>query len=247
MKHLNCEKQKGELNSQYGTVWYFNPSTLQSRKFSKDEKIPDGWIKGRKILKSKQFEKCKKHITEYEKHPKLCEYCNQPIPFEKRFLKTCCKEHGKLLNKQSNHATNLKRHSTGGKRHGSGRGKKGWYKGIWCDSSWELALVIYWLDHKIKFERYHGYFEYVFENKKHKYYPDFIHPDGSFTEVKGYSSKQWIAKLNAFPKNLKLSILGKKEIIPIIEYVEKTYGKDFIKMYEPLSSNGQDHCFSSSR
>lgn len=28
----------------------------------------------------------------------------------------------------------------GGYRKGSGRGKKGRYKGYWCDSSWELAL-----------------------------------------------------------------------------------------------------------
>ena len=35
---------------------------------------------------------------------------------------------------------------SGGLRHGSGRGKKGWYKGYWCDSTWELAWVIYQLD-----------------------------------------------------------------------------------------------------
>ena len=245
--HNNSIKQKGKLNSQYGTVWYFNQITQESKKFKLGETIPNGWVKGRKILQSKQFDLAKVHKQQYDKNPKLCGYCNKPIPYERRFKKTCCNDCGKALNRKSNYETNLIRHSLGGKRHGSGRGKKGWYKGIWCDSSWELALVIYWLDHKIKFERYHGYFEYVFKNKKHKYYPDFIHPDGSFTEVKGYSSKQWIAKLNSFPKNLKLSILGKKEIIPIIEYVEKTYGKDFIKMYEPLSSNGKDCCFSSSR
>ena len=33
-------------------------------------------------------------------------------------------------------------HKCGGKRQGSGRGKKGWYKGTWCASSWELAVVV---------------------------------------------------------------------------------------------------------
>lgn len=28
------------------------------------------------------------------------------------------------------------------------RGYKGWYKGIWCDSSWELAYVIFNLEHR---------------------------------------------------------------------------------------------------
>ncbi|MBR4315976.1 MAG: hypothetical protein IKP65_03270 [Alphaproteobacteria bacterium] len=32
--------------------------------------------------------------------------------------------------------TSRKNGISGGKRHGSGRGKKGWYKGYYCDSSW---------------------------------------------------------------------------------------------------------------
>lgn len=31
----------------------------------------------------------------------------------------------------------------GGLRHGSGRGKKGWYKGFYCRSTWELAWLVY--------------------------------------------------------------------------------------------------------
>jgi len=37
----------------------------------------------------------------------------------------------------------------GGYQKKSGRGKWGWYKGFWCDSSYELAYVIYNLDHNI--------------------------------------------------------------------------------------------------
>lgn len=36
----------------------------------------------------------------------------------------------------------MKARKLGGLRVGSGRGKKGWYKGIHCDSSWELAFVV---------------------------------------------------------------------------------------------------------
>ena len=57
------------------------------------------------------------------------------------------------------------------------------YKGYWCDSSWELAYVIYNLEHNIKFERNKQGFEYEFENKKYKYYPDFILEDGTYVEV----------------------------------------------------------------
>lgn len=41
----------------------------------------------------------------------------------------------------------------GGYNPGSGRGKKGWYKGFFCDSSWGLAYIIYCLDHNIDIKR----------------------------------------------------------------------------------------------
>ena len=146
--------------------------------------------------------------------------------------KTCSKEHGYLLNAINNHKTQLIRHSSGGKRSHSGRGKKGRYHGIWCDSSWELAWVIYQEEHQIKFKKYHGYFEYEFEGKMHKYYPDFELEDGTIVEIKGYWSKQWQAKLNQFPKDKRLLILGKNEMDQILKYVKTKYGDDFIQMYE---------------
>lgn len=232
MKHLNHIKQKGKLNSQYGTVWYFNPLTQESKKFLKSDEIPVGWIKGRKILKSKQFEFRKFRVSEYEKNPKLCEYCNNPISYERRFYKTCCREHGLLLRNLHNHETQLIRHTSGGKRSHSGRGKHGRYHGIWCDSSWELAWIIYQEEHQIKFKKYHGYFEYEFEGRLHKYYPDFELEDGTIIEIKGYWSKQWQAKLDQLPKDKKLLILGKNEMVSILKYVKTKYGDDFIQLYE---------------
>jgi hypothetical protein len=41
----------------------------------------------------------------------------------------------------------------GGYERGSGRGKKGWYRGFWCDSTYELVFVVWALDHEIPFER----------------------------------------------------------------------------------------------
>ena len=118
---------------------------------------------------------------------------------------------------------------SGGVRHGSGRGKKGWYKGYWCDSSWELAYVIYNLEHDIKFERNVKGFEYEFNNKKYKYYPDFILDDGTYIEIKGYLDEKGKAKISAI-SNLKL-ILGKKENEKYLDYTIKNYGEDFIKLY----------------
>ena len=39
-------------------------------------------------------------------------------------------------------------------------------------------------------------FEYEFEGKKHNYYPDFKLEDGTYVEIKGYSTSRWCAKLN---------------------------------------------------
>lgn len=137
------------------------------------------------------------------------------------------------LRRQKISNTMKKNPNAGGKRHGSGRGFQGWYKGIWCDSSWELAWVIYNLDHNIHFTRYDGYFEYEFNGTKHKYYPDFQLEDGTIVEIKGVEkSDQWKAKVFQFPLNKKLQIIGKYEISKYLDYVINLYGKDFIKLYE---------------
>lgn len=119
--------------------------------------------------------------------------------------------------------------NSGGKRHGSGRGKQGWYKGIWCDSSWELAFVIYNLEHNIQFERNKEKFYYEYNNKKHYWLPDFI-INNIYYEIKGYEDEKAKIKHSSFTKPLK--IIRNKEIKLYLEYVENKYGKDFIKLYE---------------
>lgn len=118
----------------------------------------------------------------------------------------------------------------GGCRKGSGRGKKGWYKGYWCDSSWELAFVIYNIERDIYFKRNTEGFKYKFKDKVFNYYPDFIMEDGSYVEIKGYETEKTNAKHNQFPYKLKM--LKKEDLIDVFQYVENKYGKDFIKLYE---------------
>lgn len=123
---------------------------------------------------------------------------------------------------------------SGGLRKGSGRGKKGWYKGYWCDSSWELAWVIYNLEHNVKFERNHVGFDYEYKNRKRKYHPDFI-IDETYYEIKGRRSFEKMddenkEKIRQFENNL--IVLYSKEMKPYLEYTIKKYGKDYVKMYE---------------
>jgi len=120
--------------------------------------------------------------------------------------------------------------SRGGYRIGGGRGKKGRYKGIWCDSSWELAWVIFQLDHKNDFSRNTQGFSYSFENKSLKFFPDFVLSNNTFVEIKGWVGDQFKAKLHHFPHQI--SVIGREEIKPFLEYAIKTYGSNFIELYE---------------
>jgi hypothetical protein len=117
----------------------------------------------------------------------------------------------------------------GGAGRGGGRGKSGWYKGYWCDSSWELAYVIYNIDHDIDFVRNKKSFTYIHEGTERKYFPDFIE-NGFYIEIKGYYDESWKSKTRHFDKPLK--VFYKKEMQKYLNYVTEKYGKDFVKMYD---------------
>lgn len=107
------------------------------------------------------------------------------------------------------------------------RCKYGTYKGFYCDSGWELAFLVYTLDHNINIKRNLDCFEYIYEDKIHKYYPDFI-VDNIYYEVKGrYTDKDW-SKINQFPADLELVIIDSKEIYKYIKYCETTYGINYL-------------------
>ena len=52
---------------------------------------------------------------------------------------------------------------------------------------------------------------------------------GTITEVKGFKTEQWLAKLEANPD---VKVLYEKDLEPVLEYVKIKYGKDFISLYE---------------
>jgi hypothetical protein len=121
-----------------------------------------------------------------------------------------------------------KERKLGGYVQGSGRGKKGWYKGFFCDSSWELAYVVYCLEHNIDIKRNTKKRQYIWQGIVKNYIPDFI-VQGTITEVKGFKTEQWLAKLEANPD---VKVLYETDLEPVLEYVKNKYGKDFISLYE---------------
>lgn len=120
----------------------------------------------------------------------------------------------------------------GGYREKSGYGKSGTYKGIFCNSTWELAYLLYCIDNNYDIKRCTKYYTYLGENnEEHKYYPDFIVNNEEIVEIKGYISDSWKMKLPIVEKE-HIKVLYKDDMQPILEYVINTYGEDFYKLYD---------------
>ena len=159
---------------------------------------------------------------------KTCPACaNQFSVIPSRLIQICCNR--KCYNLWMK-KTGYMRGKTGGYRKEAGKGKMGWYKGYFCNSSWELAWVIYNLDHGVVFTRNLQSFPYTFDGRQYKYYPDFKLEGDQYVEIKGWITNKDLAKFSQFPHQL--TIVGKPEIKSILQYVHTTYGKSFVNLYQ---------------
>jgi hypothetical protein len=203
MKCIKCNK---EHDGSFGSGKYCSRVCANSRTFSaeaieKKRKSALNQIPWNKGLETKW------EITK-------CEYCGNDIKH-------------RISQPKKYHADCWKL-SSGGYRKGSGIGKSGWYRGYWCDSSYELAWVIYQLEHNLPFSRNKQRFFYEWLGKSKYYIPDFLQY-GELIEIKGYVDLQVEAKLKSAPN---LKVLFREDLNKEFEYVENKYGKDFIKLYE---------------
>lgn len=122
--------------------------------------------------------------------------------------------------------------TVGGYREKSGRSKQGYYKGIYCGSTYELCWVIHALDHNVKFTR----FDKRLEKDGVVYYPDFLLEDGvTIIEPKGYEKEVSVSKKTALAESLGyiVKVMRKNDLKYAFDYVEKTYGtKKFDTLYD---------------
>lgn len=114
----------------------------------------------------------------------------------------------------------------------TGRGKKGWYKGFFCSSTYELAFVIYCLDHNINIQRFDGYYDYVYNEEAHRYYPDFI-IDNCIYEIKGYYTDQVKAKTEAVTDR-EIKVLYRDDLKEVFDYILSAYNKKVDKNIQDL-------------
>lgn len=92
----------------------------------------------------------------------------------------------------------------------NGKVKKYDYKGIKLDGSWELLVAQYLDFNNIKWKRPRKGFEYIWNNDKHIYYPDFYLTDYNvYIEVKGFETERDYIKWKSLSN---LIIIKRKEI-----------------------------------
>lgn len=149
------------------------------------------------------------------KKKRICVVCNAE---HEKYTKTCSKP----CNVELASMNALKQVVHGG-------GKKGKYKGYHCDSSYELAFLIYNLDHGIPIERCSEFLSYTVDGITKKYLPDFI-VGGLTYEIKGFMSETAKKKLSDNPH---VVLIDKHDIKPYIDYVKTKYSvNDVTALYE---------------
>lgn len=123
----------------------------------------------------------------------------------------------------------------GGYREGSGRSKTGYYQGHYCGSTYELAWIIYQLDHHQQFQRFPGYLT----DGSLKYYPDFLLPNNTIIEIKGYHTDLVDQKTElAKSKGYDIKVLYKDDLKEVFVYVSTKYQIPQSKFYTLYEIHG---------
>lgn len=200
------ENPNGKTIHSKGSVWVSNAEKNRQIKRSELEVyLNNGWVLG---------------INDLYKHNLIVSIDNNPN------VGRASTPEAEKLRKERISETMKKNPLAGGYRKGAGRGHKGRYKGLYCDSSWELAFLVYYKEHNLYIERCTDKREYEYDGKIHTYLPDFITDEG-IIEIKGYKSKQWEAK---YISNPDIKVLYKDDMQPYLNYVIEKYGVDFWKI-----------------
>ena len=173
------------------------------------------------LIKVENSKKNKKIIVNY------CSFCKCSflVGSNNKNKKTCSKEC-------------LRKHQSLNNARQGTYGKCGYYKGVFCGSTWELAFLVFNLDKGRDIKRCELTFKYNLEDGGHTYFPDFI-MDNIIYEVKGREYGSLVEKNEAVRKaGYKIVMIKKKEINPIIKSVKESYKvKNLIDLYDKKSAS----------
>ena len=88
-----------------------------------------------------------------------------------------------------------------------------YYNGVDLHGTWELKFAMYMDSNSIRWERNTKYFNYYFDGKNRKYFPDFYLPDSNdYIEIKGFKTPKDDSKWDQFPKSENLIVLFERDL-----------------------------------
>lgn len=223
---MHCYHCNNSHDGSFGSGKYCSKSCANSRIHSQETKT--------KI--SKSLQKC----SNEQSYKLICSICEIEF-FNKNKRRLTCSSvcQRQLISKNSKTTRTLNNTKLGGARINSGKSISGWYKGIYCNSTYELAFLIYHIENNISIQRCDFYLEYEFQNKIHKYYPDFI-VDNKIYEIKGRIDSKALAKQEQYPN---IIIIDKEKIQFYIQFVKRKFNiKNIFNLYD--SSNNKTFNYS---
>lgn len=169
-------------------------------------------LKGRKVGAALTASLRGARLRALSQESRVCKKCKTPYVCHKKSTRVLCSIR-----------------CSGGYREKSGRGKSGRYKGIFCNSTYELAWVVYNFDQGLTVKRFPGYIT----NGKIKYYPDFIEGN-TIIEIKGYHTPEVDEKAQlAKDKGYEIKILYKQDLQHCFDWIKHKYNTNKIEtLYE---------------
>lgn len=177
--------------------------------------------------KKKISDKLKSRAKSFPKKPKIykCVYCGKEFEKRHKNINLYCSDECMIKGRHDKLSAAAHRNKLGGLNINSTHKnyKRGYYKGIWCDSSWELAFVFYHIDKNIHIERNYEYKEYIYDNKLYKFYPDFK-VNNKLIEIKGFLTPKNEAKIKQIDDVI---FLFKDDMKKYLDYVIEKHGYNF--------------------
>ena len=217
-----CKKCNKKVVGKYGSGIFCSRQCANSRQWSSKDNIKKRNAAIKRIKEKGKWGILKKTTVKLKKS---CLNCSDhfyvlPCYIARKFCSLKCSN------------TYLKQNKLiGGYREGSGRSISGYYKGIYCGSTYELVFLIYCLDKNINIKR----FNKQLKDETITYIPDFIVNDQEIIEIKGFDNKNITNKKIELAKsfNYTIKVLYKEDLKPYFEYVQTTYNtKKYYELYD---------------
>lgn len=214
-----CELCQNEHNGSYGSGRFCSKECARS--FSTKAKRKEI---NEKVSKTLTGRISPKRGKDFSLEKRYCPICNKELSEYslKHKHKTCSYECGRKLSVLKLKEKGIYTKNAGFKP-GSVRSRWGYYKDIYCASTYELVYLIYSLEHNIPIERNKDYFNYKINNVSKRYLPDFKINE-TYIEIKNFPRKEVDIKAEAVIKQGKeIKILYYKDLEEMMNYIDSKY------------------------